>query len=67
MTQTIDTNTVSDVATPLVPANNIVINRNIQVMQLKVQNNTQPVGTRIITSDTNRINGATIIKNNRTS
>ena len=66
LTQTIDTNTVSDVATSsLVSANNIVINQYLSYAIESSGTIPTTVGTRIITSDTNRINGATIIKNNR--
>ena len=66
LTQTIDTSTVSDVATSsLVSANNIVINQYLSYAIESSGTIPTTVGTRIITSDTNRINGATIIKNNR--
>ena len=66
LTQTIDTDVVSDtVAASYVSNNNVFINQYIAYTIDNEGSNPTVIGTREITVDTNRLNGATILKNNR--
>ena len=66
LTQTIDENVVSDAATSsIVSANNIIINQYIGYAIENSGSIPTTIGTRSITVDNLRLNGAQILKNNR--